>query len=917
MKKLIFTVVSALLIFFSFSLVMSKVPEIISYQCFVKDFDNVPLNGNYQVTFSIYDKEDSQESIWKETIDATFNNGFANLYLGKKQSLANIDFSKKYWFSMTIGSGEEFKPRLELTSTPYSLMAKSVDASSGSEGSVLTIVAGKAQWVPAGGLLKLPFVGSTDTSGPALQIHQKGRGSSAVFQRLVVPKKPKIDKGNNIPLALDSKDTVDTNNYKPVLEVKDIHEIKKDIDIDHINLVETVFGSQGAFVFVPFLSKKNNNDSPMDVKEYYGNKAVGFFCLDSVFGVDRYSEIAEEYPTAIYARTLSRMGNAGRFITEHPNNEHSTIYVKNNGVGNAAVFHNFNEKNADYPAVVIRNKSLSNSLTVYHDNPNNTVPAVAIVNSGSDDYGLYSKAIANSGAAKFEQTDSNANTRPCMLVRAVGLVNALNAFSMNPNSTYPVIGVRGYNSGAGLSVRCMNTLNDSSALIVEQQGKGPTAQFYISNSNNGAVSVVGNTWGLGRAGQFAVLNTANNQTALGGITVGTGTAISGYTNSTKAFSGVFYTDNTQNTESCFFATTTGQGFVGQFVAPNNQPNNRSTIYGGTTGRGNAGEFIVVSNDNSMTAVYGYHNNKGTAIYGKHEGTGRTASFEQMNQANGEPTVFASAKGAGPAIYARNDGRGYSAQFTIANNTNNDSPVLIVDNKRGRKGAVIQSNADTDEPALEVVKGGTNNQAAYFSGNVRINGTLSKQAGAFIIDHPLDPENKYLSHSFVESPDMKNIYDGVVVLDENGEATVELPAWFQALNKDFRYQLTCIGGYAQVYISQEIENNKFKIAGGRKNLKVSWQVTGIRHDKYAEKYPIIVEKEKPENEKGTLLCPENDYDKKGYKNREKILGIVNTYENLNIDFNRPENKEEIIRTMILNNDFQKPVIENEINDEKIY
>lgn len=91
--------------------------------------------------------------------------------------------------------------------------------------------------------------------------------------------------------------------------------------------------------------------------------------------------------------------------------------------------------------------------------------------------------------------------------------------------------------------------------------------------------------------------------------------------------------------------------------------------------------------------------------------------------------------------------------------------------------------------------------------------------------------------------MKNIYDGIVVLDDKGEATVILPDWFQALNKDFRYQLTCIGGWAQVYIAEEIQNNKFKIAGGKSGMKISWQVTGIRHDKWAEENRIQVEQQK--------------------------------------------------------------------------
>lgn len=144
-------------------------------------------------------------------------------------------------------------------------------------------------------------------------------------------------------------------------------------------------------------------------------------------------------------------------------------------------------------------------------------------------------------------------------------------------------------------------------------------------------------------------------------------------------------------------------------------------------------------------------------------------------------------------------------------------------------------------------------AGWFVGNVLIQGTLSKSAGSFTIDHPLDPANQTLSHSFVESPDMMNVYNGNAVLDKNGEAWVELPEWFETLNKDYRYQLTCIGGFAPVYIATEIANNRFQIGGGKPGLKVSWQVTGIRRDPYAEMYPILVEQKKAEP--GTYLCPE--------------------------------------------------------------
>ena len=144
---------------------------------------------------------------------------------------------------------------------------------------------------------------------------------------------------------------------------------------------------------------------------------------------------------------------------------------------------------------------------------------------------------------------------------------------------------------------------------------------------------------------------------------------------------------------------------------------------------------------------------------------------------------------------------------------------------------------------------------YFNGDLEVTGTLSKGAGAFKIDHPLDPQNKYLYHSFVESPDMKNIYDGVVMTDARGYARVFLPDWFTALNGDFRYQLTVMGQFAQAIVAEEIANNQFVIRTDKPNVKVSWQVTGIRRDPYANAHRIPVEEYKPAGARGRYLHPE--------------------------------------------------------------
>jgi hypothetical protein len=147
-------------------------------------------------------------------------------------------------------------------------------------------------------------------------------------------------------------------------------------------------------------------------------------------------------------------------------------------------------------------------------------------------------------------------------------------------------------------------------------------------------------------------------------------------------------------------------------------------------------------------------------------------------------------------------------------------------------------------------------AGYFQGNVHVTGNLSKGGGSFKIDHPLDPANKYLYHSFVESPDMMDIYNGTVVLDAHGSARITLPDYFQALNREFRYQLTSMGRpQPNIYVAEEISDNRFKIAGGKPRGKVSWQVTGIRQDAYANAHRIQVEEDKPPQEQGHYLHPE--------------------------------------------------------------
>lgn len=153
---------------------------------------------------------------------------------------------------------------------------------------------------------------------------------------------------------------------------------------------------------------------------------------------------------------------------------------------------------------------------------------------------------------------------------------------------------------------------------------------------------------------------------------------------------------------------------------------------------------------------------------------------------------------------------------------------------------------------------TNNRAGYFLGNVQVVGNLSKSGGTFKIDHPQDPENKYLIHSFVESPDMMNVYNGNIVTDANGIATVTLPSYFEAENKDFKYQLTVIDNsadFVMAKVSKKVSNNTFEIKTNKANVEVSWQVTGVRQDAWANANRVLDVVEKAPEDKGYYLNPE--------------------------------------------------------------
>src|SRR5581483_10515561 len=122
----------------------------------------------------------------------------------------------------------------------------------------------------------------------------------------------------------------------------------------------------------------------------------------------------------------------------------------------------------------------------------------------------------------------------------------------------------------------------------------------------------------------------------------------------------------------------------------------------------------------------------------------------------------------------------------------------IDSGQAKDGLQCQSCAATFEGNSDV------------QGDLYVNGEVETNLNTLALDHPVQPMNMYLTHALVASPEMTNVYSGNVVTDANGRATVSLPGYVEALNRDFRYQLTPIGQFAQAIVEKEIANGAFTI-----------------------------------------------------------------------------------------------------------
>ncbi len=771
----------------------SQVPRTISYQGVLTDgTGNMVADGNYSLTFRLYDRPTGGNPLWTEKQLAPVRSGVFNVRLGDVTPLT-LPFSTPYWLGVSVENGAELVPRLALTGSPYSLRSAVTESIAG---------------IPAGGDLQGSYPNPTIADGAVtakkIQARQVVKSINSLKDHVTVKA------GANVSISTDG----DT-------------------------LIISASGGDGDITAVSAGEGLAGGGTSGDVTIALADSGV------------TAQKLANGAVTAPKLQTLNvpAPGNsltftAGGLLWKSVSGAGGDISAVNAGAG-------------------LSGGGTSGDVTLF-------IGAQAIKGSMIAPGEIGKGHLAAPGGTSGQVLGTDGST--LQWVSPPGFTLPFSETISYPN---PAFGVT--NTGSGLNP---TAIFGSSAMGVGVYGHSPkgTGVYGVSSGIREA-GVSGNAYGNdGRGVEGKADVGINAKGVFGESSSGVGVYGTNPVKTSVGYLGGTYGVFGQSSPGAFGyigghnngvygESDSGRGLEGRTVAgtavSGSSPKATGYLAGmqyGVYGRSSGGGFGFLG---SMDEGVHGEIDTGKGVVGK-VGSG-FAVYGQM------PGITGWIAGSGYGVFGRKagGGRGWlgSAETGVYGEHNSGYGVMgksLGDSTKAgvfgvstvRGGVGVLGVADSGANAYGVWGKSAGGFAGYLSGDVNVTGTLTKGGGAFKIDHPLHPETMYLYHSFVESPDMMNVYNGNVILDSHGEATVELPDWFEALNRDYRYQLTAIGVPApNLHVATKVSNNRFTIAGGTPGLEVSWQVTGIRKDPYANTHRIPVEVEKPPRERGSYLHPE--------------------------------------------------------------
>jgi hypothetical protein len=426
-------------------------------------------------------------------------------------------------------------------------------------------------------------------------------------------------------------------------------------------------------------------------------------------------------------------------------------------------------------------------------------------------------------------------------------------------------------------------------------GTGTTSGGYFqsdSTDGRGVYGLANATTGINYGGYFESAST-DGRGVFGLTTAGSGTTdgrgVYGLANASGGINyGVFGQSNSSGGRGIYgYAPNGGIGVFGQspitaVFGKQGGVDSLGTTYSGgavvgvsdlTVGTGVSGQAIA-----STGTTYGVNgqssSTSGRGVYGfANASTGTTYGvYGQITSTTGRGVYGQATAGTGLSYggYFESNSISGVGVYGLAT-AGTGSAFGVFGESASTSGRGLMGYAPAGTGTTYGVYGQSNSATGYglwAQGRTGASGTKS-----FRIDHPADPENKYLMHYSMESPEVLNVYSGKATLNASGGAVVQLPLYFATINKDPRYTLTAIGAaMPMLHVAEEIDEAalsaaakaepseaapacSFRIAGGAPGAKVSWEVKALRNDRWVQQRGAPVEVEKQGIEKGTYQHPE--------------------------------------------------------------